>query len=156
MLARLRRRAIGLIELLMDAVDAVTRSRIMRSVPRKDTAPEVRLRKSLHRLGLRYRTHIDSLPGSPDIVFPKAKVAIFVHGCYWHRHEGCRLATTPGSNVDFWMDKFRANVVRDKRASRRLRAAGWSVMTVWQCKIKRSPEDAACRIAARVRARLPC
>ena len=101
MLARLCSSDVRSIEPLMDSVDSSTRSRIMRSARQKNTRPELTLRKELHRTGLRYHIHVNALPGKPDIVFSKAKVAVFVHGCFWHRHEGCRLASTPHSRSDF-------------------------------------------------------
>lgn len=132
----------------MDTVDAVTRSRIMRAVPRSGTAPEVRLRNALHRLGLRYRLHVRSLPGSPDIVFAGPRVVVFVHGCYWHRHEGCKLSTTPKSNADFWQQKFRDNVARDCRAVEQLEADGWAVVVAWQCEVQRTPDLVAERVSS--------
>lgn len=131
----------------MDSVDRATRSRIMRAVPRQDSVPELKLRKALHRLGLRYRLHVKSLPGTPDIVFPRAHLAVFVHGCFWHRHVGCLLATTPGTNVSFWLDKFRANVARDERVTEQLIAAGWRTEIAWQCEIDQDPILVALRIA---------
>ena len=148
MLARLCGRAIGSVELLMDTVDATTRSRIMRAVRRSDTGPELRLRSSLHRIGLRYRLHVRSLPGSPDIVFPGPRVAVFVHGCYWHRHIGCKLSTTPKSNAEFWERKFRDNLARDRLAVDRLEFEGWAVIVVWQCEIQAAADAIAARIAS--------
>jgi DNA mismatch endonuclease (patch repair protein) len=120
----------------------------MRAVPRLDTTPELDLRRALHRLGLRYRLHVRSLPGSPDIVFARSRVAVFVHGCYWHRHEGCRLATTPKSNADFWQEKFRDNVARDRRAVERLDARGWAVIVAWQCEVRAAPHLVAKRVSS--------
>lgn len=111
----------------------------MRRVRRRDTQPEVTLRKALWHRGARYRLHVRSLPGTPDIVFPRAKVAVFVHGCFWHRHPGCRSTTTPKRNADFWMAKFHANVDRDARKVRQLEELGWRVAVVWSCET-RSPE----------------
>lgn len=148
MLARLCGRAIGSDELLMDTVDATTRSRIMRAVRRSDTGPELRLRSSLHRIGLRYRLHVRSLPGSPDIVFPGPRVAVFVHGCYWHRHIGCKLSTTPKSNAEFWERKFRDNVARDRLAVDRLEFEGWAVIVVWQCEVQADADAIAARISS--------
>ncbi|HXF51321.1 MAG TPA: very short patch repair endonuclease [Dehalococcoidia bacterium] len=111
------------------------RSRIMRSVPRRDTTPERALRSALHAAGLRFRLHRGSLPGSPDIVFPAAKLVVFVHGCFWHRHEGCRRATFPKTNQDYWTQKFAANRERDARKVQQLTELGWRVMVVWQCQI---------------------
>ncbi|MBS1998503.1 MAG: DNA mismatch endonuclease Vsr [Cyanobacteria bacterium SZAS LIN-2] len=130
----------------MDTVDAATRSGIMRAVPRSDTAPELLLRSALHRLGLRYRLHVQSLPGSPDIVFVGPRVVVFVHGCYWHRHEGCQLTTTPKSNADFWQKKFRDNIARDQRTIKQLKSDNWVVAIVWQCEVQAAPERVAKRI----------
>lgn len=109
----------------------------MARIRRKDTAPEMRLRRWLHARGLRYRLHTDTLPGRPDIVFPSRKKVIFVHGCFWHRHDGCHLATTPKTRGEFWLAKFQANVKRDKAKEVALRAAGWQVLVVWQCELER-------------------
>src|SRR5215469_11402594 len=119
----------------MDIVDQSTRSRMMRSVRRKDTIPEVRLRKALHKLGLRFRLNRRDLPGTPDIVFPSHKCVVFVHGCFWHGHN-CRFGTVPASRTDFWEAKFSANRKRDIRVGQALVAAGWRVMTVWECALK--------------------
>ena len=123
----------------MDTVDKATRSKIMSRVGQKDTAPEMTLRRALHRLGYRYRLHDRKLPGSPDIVFPKYKAVVFVHGCYWHRH-GCHLSTTPKSRETFWNEKFEANKARDKRNIEELTAAGWRVLIVWECSLKGKTE----------------
>lgn len=124
----------------MDTVDRKTRSKIMKSVPQKDTKPEMRLRKALHGMGFRYRLHDKKLPGSPDMVFPKYKVVVFVHGCFWHRH-GCKYTTTPSTRKEFWQAKFKANIERDKRNIRYLKEAGWRVMVVWECVIKGENAD---------------
>jgi len=124
----------------MDTVDRKTRSKIMKSVPQKDTKPEMRLRKALHGLGFRYRLHDKRLPGSPDLVFPKHKIVIFVHGCFWHRH-GCKQTTTPTTRKDFWEAKFKANAERDSKNVRELESAGWRVMTVWECELKKADES---------------
>lgn len=112
----------------------------MKSVPQKDTKPEMRLRKALHGLGFRYRLHDKRLPGSPDLVFPKHKIVIFVHGCFWHRH-GCKQTTTPTTRKDFWEAKFKANAERDSKNVRELESAGWRVMTVWECELKKADES---------------
>jgi DNA mismatch endonuclease (patch repair protein) len=98
-----------------------------------DTQPELRLRRALHALGFRYRINDRLLPGKPDIVLPRHGAVIFVHGCFWHRHDRCRYATTPATRVEFWRSKFNANVERDARNLRDLRDAGWRVATVWEC-----------------------
>jgi DNA mismatch endonuclease (patch repair protein) len=109
------------------------RSEIMRRVGRRDTKPEMLLRRALWARGLRYRLHAKDLPGTPDLVFRGARVAVFVHGCYWHLHEGCPRATTPKSNQEYWIPKFDANVARDRRKEAELRERGWTVVTVWEC-----------------------
>lgn len=119
----------------MDTVDQSTRSKIMASVGQKNTGPEMVLRSALHRRGLRYRLHDRNLPGSPDLVFPRFKAVIFVHGCYWHAHD-CYRGTKPKSRQQFWYEKFLANQQRDARNVERLVAKGWRVLTVWECAIK--------------------
>jgi DNA mismatch endonuclease (patch repair protein) len=120
-----------------DPVDA-TRSRIMRAVRQAHTGPEVVVRKLLHGLGLRFRLQRRGLPGTPDIVLPKYKTAIFVHGCFWHRHAGCSKASMPKTRVEFWREKFDRNVTRDQETERALVNAGWRVLTVWECETRRS------------------
>lgn len=118
-------------------VDSV-RSRIMRSVRRKNTGAEVRVRSVAHGLGLRFRLHRRDLPGSPDLVFPRLRVVVFVHGCFWHRHPGCTKASIPKTRAMFWADKFSANVARDIRVCRELREAGWRVLIIWECQTSSS------------------
>lgn len=101
----------------------------------RNTAPERAVRSILHRLGFRFRLHVRGLPGSPDIVLPRHRTAVFVHGCYWHRHPGCRAATTPSSNQAFWLAKFSENVARDSIKQESLENAGWRVFVVWECEI---------------------
>ncbi|WP_441005677.1 very short patch repair endonuclease [Rhizobium sp. WSM4643] len=108
----------------------------MARVGQKNTLPEVKVRKILHGLGYRYRIHRRDLPGSPDIVFPTRRKAIFVHGCFWHRHADCSKATSPKTRVEFWREKFAKNVERDKRKERELRELGWEVETIWECETK--------------------
>jgi DNA mismatch endonuclease (patch repair protein) len=112
---------------------SVQRSAIMRSVKRKNTSAEIRVRKCAHQLGLRFRLHRKGLPGTPDVVFPKYSTVIFVHGCFWHRHKGCRKTTMPHTNSDFWEDKFKANIERDKRSKASLEKMGWRVEIIWEC-----------------------
>lgn len=123
---------------MTDVVDKQTRSRMMAGIKGKDTKPELLLRRALHARGLRYRLHAKQLPGRPDIIFPKYRAVVLVHGCFWHRHTGCRYATTPATRPDFWQAKFSANIVRDRAVSIKLRRAGWRVATVWECGFKRS------------------
>jgi DNA mismatch endonuclease (patch repair protein) len=112
----------------------------MRSVPQKNTTPELHLRKALHAMGFRYRLNDRKLPGSPDLVFPKYRAVIFVHGCFWHRH-GCRYTTTPATRREFWEAKFKANMERDEEKERKLQDAGWRVKIVWECELKKANEN---------------
>jgi DNA mismatch endonuclease (patch repair protein) len=123
----------------------------MAKVKRKNTEPELRLRRALRALGLRTRAHVSDLPGTPDLVIPDSKLAIFVHGCFWHRHSGCDKATTPKTNRRFWLAKFEANVARDRRQARRLRKAGWSVLTVWECRIERNLQSVVRQVYRKTR-----
>ena len=118
---------------MADVVDKATRSRMMSGIRSKDTKPEMLVRRELHRRGFRFRLHGKKLPGSPDIVLPKWKTVVFVHGCYWHRHSGCKLAYPVKSNKEFWNSKFEANVRRDANAYAALEEAGWGVIIVWEC-----------------------
>lgn len=120
-------------------VDPV-RSRIMSAVGQKDTKPEVIVRRILHALGYRFRLYRRDLPGSPDIVLPKHRTAIFVHGCFWHRHEGCAKATFPKTRQKFWKDKFDANKARDQKAIVALQDLGWTVHVVWECQTRNARE----------------
>lgn len=119
----------------MDTVSPEIRSRIMSRVRARDTLPERRVRSYLHRAGLRFRLHQRSLPGCPDIVLPKFRVAIFVNGCFWHQHPGCRKATLPKSNREFWAEKLRGNQERDAVALDALSKAGWKTKILWECEI---------------------
>lgn len=124
----------------MDTVDSATRSKMMSAIGGKDTGPEMVVRRFLHRQGYRYRIHRKDLPGKPDIVIPRLKVCIFVHGCFWHRHPGCRFATTPKTRPEFWSEKFQKNVTRDLANINALEAAGWSVLIIWECQLRKGPE----------------
>jgi DNA mismatch endonuclease, patch repair protein len=108
----------------------------MSCVSQRDTGPEMKLRRTLHRIGLRYRLHDSKLPGTPDIVFPRFNAVIFVHGCFWHAHKGCKLSTKPSSRKGYWHEKFQANEKRDKRNYAALAEKGWRVLVVWECAIK--------------------
>ena len=121
----------------MDVFTPEKRSEIMRSVHGSDTKPEILVRSMLHRAGYRFRKNVKTLPGKPDIVLPKYKTVIFVHGCFWHRHKGCKHTTTPSANVAFWQKKFAANIANDKKHARALRKLGWKVITVWECEVDR-------------------
>jgi DNA mismatch endonuclease (patch repair protein) len=96
----------------------------------------MRVRRAAHAMGLRFRLHRKDLPGTPDLVFPKYKTVVFVHGCFWHRHPGCRKSSTPKSRLEYWQSKFDANVARDARAAIELRQLGWHVATIWECETK--------------------
>jgi len=110
---------------------------MMSGIRGKDTLPEIKVRKYLHSRGLRYRLHVKTLPGKPDLVFPKFRLVVFVHGCFWHRHKGCRYATTPANNAEFWRSKFEANVLRDIEVVQKLKHAGWRVLVIWECEISK-------------------
>ncbi|MBU4136426.1 MAG: DNA mismatch endonuclease Vsr [Alphaproteobacteria bacterium] len=132
---------------MADVVDKATRSRMMSGIKGKNTKPEMVVRQALHRAGFRFRIHARGLPGKPDLLLPKWRAAIFVHGCFWHRHEGCRFTTTPGTRPAFWAEKFSANVLRDERTQSALTAAGWRVATVWECAVRRDPAGTTERLA---------
>lgn len=123
----------------MDIVSKKVRSRLMAGIRSKDTKPEMAVRSMLHRMGFRYRLHRTDLPGKPDIALPKHRKVIFVHGCFWHQHRGCSLASRPASNVDYWEPKLSGNVKRDLRNRRQLRALGWRSLVIWECQT-RDPE----------------
>lgn len=125
----------GCIALAMDTRSPEQRSHIMRSVRSRDTGPELLVRQILHRLGLRFRLHRKDLPGRPDVVLTKHRTAVFVHGCFWHGH-GCAKGRLPKSRLSFWTDKIERNRKRDAESARALRAAGWRVLTIWQCETK--------------------
>ena len=112
------------------------RSRNMSAIKSKNTKPEIKVRKVLHSMGYRFRLHSKDLPGSPDIVLPKYKTVIFVHGCFWHRHENCKYASTPKTRKEFWEAKFRENINRDKKHQENLSSMGWKIIIVWECEIK--------------------
>lgn len=117
----------------MDIVSAEQRSALMSRIRGKDTKPELTVRRLAHALGYRFRLHRRDLPGAPDLVFPKRKKVIFVHGCFWHQHPGCRFAYRPKSNQAFWRRKFESNAERDARVLEQLRDSGWSSLVIWEC-----------------------
>ena len=120
----------------MDTASPEKRSWIMRQVKGRDTSPEKIVRSLLHRRGYRFRLQRDDLPGKPDIVLPRFKTVVFVNGCFWHRHSGCKRATTPATNVDYWQTKISRNVARDARNQAELEKMGWRVVIVWECELK--------------------
>lgn len=121
---------------IVDRFSAEKRSLLMSKVRRKNTAPELAVRRILYALGYRYRLHVKGLPGTPDIVFSKRKKAVFVHGCFWHGHHGCKLATKPKSSTSFWTEKIANNQMRDTRNLNELLERGWSPLVIWQCELK--------------------
>jgi DNA mismatch endonuclease (patch repair protein) len=122
----------------------------MSSIRGKDTKPEVAVRRMLHSMGYRFRLHRRDLPGTPDIVIPRLRLCVFVHGCFWHQHRSCSRARRPSSNTEFWEKKLKANIARDEAATRDLAALGWQVATIWECETKNasSLEDALKQIFA--------
>lgn len=125
----------------MDVHTPEQRHRNMAAIRGRHTKPEVLVRRLLHAMGYRFRLHCKHLPGCPDIVLPRYKKAIFVNGCFWHRHEGCRYATTPASNSEFWQKKFRENVMRDQANYELLAEQGWRIVVVWECQLKCKDEN---------------
>lgn len=121
---------------MTDIVDSRRRSDLMARIRGRDTAPEIAVRRIAHRMGLRFRLHRKDLPGRPDVVLPKHRLVVFVHGCFWHRHQECRLASTPKSRRAFWTKKFAANVDRDARQQSQLKELGWRVLVIWECETK--------------------
>lgn len=121
---------------MTDIMTKEERSRCMAAIKGKDTKPELLVRRYLFSRGLRFRIHVRSLPGNPDIVLPKYKTVIFVNGCFWHGHEGCRYFRLPKSNVEFWKTKIERNTARDARRESELTALGWRVICVWECEIR--------------------
>ena len=116
---------------------SASRSKNMSAIKSKNTKPEVEVRKLLHSMGFRFRLHKKDLPGSPDIVLPKYKTVIFVHGCFWHRHQNCKYASNPKTRREFWEKKFKENIERDKKNQEKLKNLGWKTKIVWECEIKK-------------------
>ena len=112
------------------------RSRNMSAIKSKNTKPEIKVRKVLHSMGYRFRLHSKNLPGSPDIVLPKSKTIIFVHGCFWHRHENCKYATTPKTRQEFWNKKFKKNIERDLEIQENIKNIEWRSVVIWECETK--------------------
>ncbi len=127
------------------------RSQIMSRVRSKNTKPELEVRSALHAMGYRFRLHRKDLPGKPDVVLPKYRTALFVHGCFWHQHPGCRKATLPKNNANFWREKLEGNVARDARNQARIEEAGWRPVVVWECEVKRAGERLPDLLEAAVR-----
>jgi DNA mismatch endonuclease (patch repair protein) len=125
--------ALGYPETVVDRLTREHRSWNMGRISGRDTKPEIVVRRVLHRLGYRFRLHSKNLPGRPDIVLPRWQTVIFVHGCFWHRHPGCRFAYSPKSRVEFWMKKFDENIARDHHSKSKLEEMGWRVEVIWEC-----------------------
>ncbi len=132
---------------MTDTLSTKQRSAAMSKVHSADTKPEWILRCGLHRLGFRYRLRNSHLPGRPDLAFPKYRTVVFAHGCYWHRHAGCKDASTPKTNVAFWTRKFAENEERDRRREGQLVAQGWRVMVVWECELVNHTVETIQRVA---------
>lgn len=116
----------------------------------RDTAPELAVRRIAHKLGLRFRLHWKDLPGCPDLAFPRHRLTVFVHGCFWHRHSGCQYAYMPKSRIAFWTEKFACNVARDRRNEEALRNLGWRILVIWECET-RDEEKVRQRLAEFIR-----
>ena len=126
---------------MADVHNKATRSYNMSRIKGKDTKPEMLVRKFLHAQGFRYRLHDKKLPGKPDIVLPKYKTVIFIHGCFWHKHEGCKYFVVPKTRTEWWMNKINGNVANDKKASEALKEAGWKIINIWECELKSSKKE---------------
>lgn len=125
----------------MDIWNKKKRSEVMRKITSKNTKPELIFRKALFKEGFRYRIHVNNLPGKPDIVLPKYRTVIFIHGCFWHYHENCPEGRIPHTNSGFWKNKLTANVERDKKHQKRLEEMGWNVIVVWECEVEKKLEE---------------
>jgi DNA mismatch endonuclease (patch repair protein) len=121
---------------MADVHSKETRSYNMSRIKSKNTKPEMLVRQFLHKNGFRYRLHVKNLPGKPDIVLPKYKTVIFIHGCFWHGHEGCKYYVVPKTRTEWWLDKIGNNIVNDTKAETALRSAGWNIITIWECQLK--------------------
>lgn len=136
---------------MADTMTPEQRHKCMSHIRSKETGPELALRKMLFHKGFRYRLYDRRLPGTPDIVLPGSRTAIFVNGCFWHGHKDCRLVRIPKTNTEFWRTKIRRNIVRDEKDRALLEALGWNVLTVWECELNKSPEDTAERVCRALR-----
>lgn len=127
---------------MADVHSKETRSYNMSRIRSKDTKPEMLVRKFLHKHGFRYRLHVKDLPGKPDIVLPKYKTVIFIHGCFWHGHEGCRYYVVPKTRTEWWLNKINGNIANDSIAENTLKELGWRVIKIWECELKKASLDA--------------
>ncbi len=127
---------------MVDTISEERRSWNMSRIRSKNTKPELVVRSLLHQMGFRFRLHVKDLPGKPDIVLPKYKTAVFVHGCFWHRHKDCKNSTVPKSRTEWWLEKLDGNVMRDKKAQGNLKVLGWKTIVIWECELeKETMED---------------
>jgi DNA mismatch endonuclease (patch repair protein) len=127
----------------LDKISKQRRSHNMRQIRSKDTAPELALRRIVHRMGYRFRLHRKDLPGKPDLVFPGRKKVVFLHGCFWHQHRGCREGRLPGTRQEYWQPKLERNQERDAVSQTALKALGWDVLTLWECEVAKTPSAIA-------------
>ena len=123
---------------MADHISPERRSWLMSRVRSKHTSPEMRVRRAAHALGLRFRLHRKDLPGKPDLVFPKHRVVLFVHGCFWHGHRHCKYYVVPKTRTDWWLDKIKKNITNDSKAVGALTQQGWKIITLWECELKSS------------------
>jgi|LGVC01.1.fsa_nt_gb DNA mismatch endonuclease (patch repair protein) len=130
---------------MVDVFSQKKRSEIMQKIGAKHSKPEKYVRSIVHRMGYRFRLHRKDLPGKPDMVFPKYRKVIFVHGCFWHGHEGCPRAKRPSSNKKFWSEKLKKNIERDKKNQEKLNKMDWDYIIIWQCQIKKGREEELCQ-----------
>lgn len=139
----------------MDKISKEKRSKNMSKIKSHDTSIEIKVRKYLFSQGFRYRKNVKSLPGKPDIVLSKYKTVIFINGCFWHRHPGCKYATTPSSHQEFWQKKFTANVKNDQKNHKLLTESGWNVIVLWECEIEHDFVNLMTNIIKELHSRLP-
>lgn len=135
----------------MDTVEKTVRSRMMSGIRGKDTKPELAVRRYLHVSGFRFRLHQRALPGCPDLVLPKWSAVVFVHGCFWHGHKGCRYFRVPKTRTEFWLSKILDNAERDVRVENELRTLGWRVFVVWECALRSNEHEALRELAKHIR-----
>ncbi|PAK20155.1 very short patch repair endonuclease [Megasphaera elsdenii] len=139
----------------MDKISKEKRSKNMSKIKSHDTSIEIKVRKYLFSQGFRYRKNVKSLPGKPDIVLSKYKTVIFINGCFWHRHPGCKYATTPSSHQEFWQKKFTANVKNDQKNHKLLTESGWNVIVLWECEIEHDFVNLMIKLIKELRSQLP-
>ena len=139
----------------MDKISKEKRSKNMSKIKYHDTSIEIKVRKYLFSQGFRYRKNVKSLPGKPDIVLSKYKTVIFINGCFWHRHPGCKYATTPSSHQEFWQKKFTANVKNDQKNHKLLTESGWNVIVLWECEIEHDFVNLMIKLIKELRSQLP-